>query len=348
MGLTALQELEALGHEQVLLLRDPASGLRAVIAIHDTALGPAVGGTRMREYPSFEDALRDALHLSRAMTYKAALSGVARGGGKAVILGDPARDKSRALLAAYAREVDRLGGRFHTGGDMGIDHRDVAVMRRHTKHVSHTPAEAKLDTAGLAALGVFESVRTAARILERPLASLHVAVQGLGQVGYRLARMLAGEGARLTVADVDPGRAERAAAELGAAIVPPDAIYDVEADVLSPNAAGGVLNDGTIPRLRCRAVVGGANDQLAEGRHGDALHARGVLYAPDYLVNAGGLLSLLYEMGEADEDGVTERVRGIGARLADLWEAARKAGEPPHRMADRLAEERLSAARSKP
>jgi glutamate dehydrogenase/leucine dehydrogenase len=346
MGLTVLQELEAAGHEEVLVLRDPASGLRAVIAIHDTTLGPAVGGTRMRLYPSLDEAVRDALRLSRAMTYKAAISGVDRGGGKAVILGDPARDKSRALLTAYARAVERLDGRFHTGCDMGIDLRDVAVMGRHTRHISHTPPEAKLDTAGLAALGVFESIRAAARRLDLSLAGLRVAIQGMGQVGFRLARMLAEDGARLTVADVDAGRVERAASELKAAVAAPEEIYGVPADVFSPNAAGGILDDVHIPRLRCRAVVGAANEQLAEERHGAALHDRGILYGPDYLVNAGGLLSLLYETGETDEEGVTARVRAIGDRLSALWERADREGSLPHRVADRMAEEHLAAARA--
>ena len=181
----------------------------------------------MRVYPSLDDALREALRLSRAMTYKAAMAGVDRGGGKAVILGDPARDKSRALLAAYARAVERLGGRFHTGCDMGIDLRDVAVMGRHTRHISHTPPEAKLDTAGLAALGVFESIRAAARALGKPLDGLHVAVQGLGQVGTAWPGCSRPNGARLTVADVDPARAERAVDELRAAAMAPEAIYDV-------------------------------------------------------------------------------------------------------------------------
>ena len=326
------------------MIHDPPSGLRAVIAIHDTTFGPAVGGTRMRPYPSIDDAVVDALRLSRAMTYKAVMAEVARGGGKGVILGDPATEKTRALLATYARSVDRLGGRFHTGCDMGIDHRDVAVMARITRHVSHTPTGSRMDTADLAALGVLESIRAAAGLLGLALEGLHVAVQGLGQVGYRLARMLAAESARLTVADVDPGRVQRAVEELGAAAVDAEAIYDVEADVFSPNAAGSVLNDGTAPRLRCRAVVGGANEQLAEPRHGDALHERGILYAPDYVVNAGGLLSLLYEVGEAE--GVIQRVRSIGARLAGLLERSRAEGIPPHRLADRIVEERLAEARA--
>jgi leucine dehydrogenase len=229
---------------------------------------------------------------------------------------------------------------------MGIEPRDVAVMARLTRHVSHTPRDAVLDTAALAALGVVESIRAAALRLDLRMAGLRVAVQGAGQVGARVARQLHAAGARLVVADVDEGRAERLHAELGAEVVAPDAVYDVDCDVFSPNAGGGVIADATIPRLRCRAVVGGANEQLAEDRHGDALHARGILYGPDYVVNAGGLLSLLFEVGEADEEGVTERVRAIGKSVAELWGRAEREGLPPHRLADRVAEERLAAARA--
>jgi glutamate dehydrogenase/leucine dehydrogenase len=343
--MTALELARQMGHEEVILLQVAAAGLRAVIAIHDTSLGPAVGGTRMRIYPTLDDAMVDALRLARAMTYKAALAEIPRGGGKAVIVGDPARDKTPDLLTAYARAVDRLGGRFHSGADMGIDARDVAVMSRVTRYVSHTPSDAKVDTAELAALGVLASIRAAAAERQRTLDGLHVAVQGLGEVGYRLARMLRQAGARLTVADVDAGRAERAAAELEASIVAPDAVYDVEADVFSPNAAGGIINDATLPRLRCRAVAGAANEQLAEPRHGDALHERGILYGPDYVVNAGGLLSLLFELGETDEEGVRRQVEAIGGRLAEMWARARREGVAPHRLADRIAEERVAAAR---
>lgn len=343
--MSALDAAREMGHEQVILVQDRAAGLRAVIAIHDTTLGHAVGGTRMRLYPSLDDAALDALRLSRAMTYKAAMAGVPYGGGKAVILGDPGRDKSRALLVAYAKALDRLGGRFQTGCDMGIDGRDVAVLSRLTKHASHTAPDSKLQTADLAALGVFASIRAVARRLGRDLAGLHVAVQGLGQLGYRLAERLASAGARLTVADVDPGRAERAAAAFAAAVVEPEEIVGAEADVFSPNAAGSVIDDAALGRLRCRAVVGGANEQLAEPRHGDALFERGVLFAPDYVVNAGGLLSLLYEIGELDEAGVVERVESIGDRVVQILDRAEAEGVSPHRLADRMAEERLAAAR---
>jgi leucine dehydrogenase len=342
----ALELAREMGHEEVVIVNDRESGLRAVIAIHDTTLGAAAGGTRMRPYARFDDAVVDALRLSRAMTYKAVHAGLDRGGGKAVIPGDPARDKTRARLAAYARALERLGGRFHTGGDMGVDAADVAVLSEYTSHVSHTPSDSRVDTAGLAALGVFESIRAAGPKLGCGLEDCRVAVQGLGEVGYRLARLVREAGARLVVADVDERRTSRAAAELGASVVSPDAIYDVEAEVFSPNAAGGILDDDTVPRLRCRVVAGGANEQLAEPRHGDALHDRGILYAPDYVANAGGLLSLLYETGETDEAGVVARVKAIGPRVAAIWERARAEGMPPHRTADRMAEERLEAART--
>jgi leucine dehydrogenase len=334
-----------LGHEELLFFQDRDSGLCAVIAIHDTSLGPAAGGTRMRPYRSLDAAAVEALRLSRAMTYKAALAGVDRGGGKAVIVGDEGEGKSHALLAAYARILDRLGGRFHTGPDMGFHGRDVAELARLSRHVSHAPRDAKVETPDLTALGVLESMRSVARILGREPSGLHVAVQGLGEVGSRLCRLLHAEGARLTVADVDAARTERVVAETGAQVVAPEAIYDVDADVFSPNAAGGVLRDDTVSRLRCAAVVGAANEQLLEDRHGDTLHARGILYAPDYVVNAGGLLSLFFELGQTDEEGIVRRVRSIGPRLAELLARARQEGVAPHRLADRLAEERLAEAR---
>jgi leucine dehydrogenase len=344
--MSAFDLLRALGHEEVVLAYDRAAGLRAIIAIHDTTFGPAVGGTRMRPYPDLDAAMVDALRLSRAMTYKAVMCGMKRGGGKAVIVGDPARDKTPVLLEAYARAVDRLGGRFHTGGDMGIDGRDVAVFRRFTNYASHTVHGSRLDTSALAALGVFESIRAAASLLDRPLRGLRVAVQGVGELGSHLAHRLASEGVRVVVADPVAERVEAARRDAGVEAVEPEAIYDVECDVFSPNAVTGVLNDQTIPRLRCRAVVGGANEQLGEPRDGDALHERGILYAPDYVVNAGGLLSLLWEVGETDEAGVIDQTRAIGPRVLQILTRSRQEGVASHRLADRSVEERLAAARA--
>jgi leucine dehydrogenase len=333
------------GHEEIVIVRDRACALHAVIALHDTTLGPAIGGTRMREYAAEEDAVLDALRLARAMTYKSAMAGLAYGGGKAVILGDPARHKTAGLLTAFARAVERLGGRFHTGTDMGLDGSDIAVMGRVTRYASHTSPGGTVDSSGLAALGVFASIAEAARILARPLSGLHVAVQGLGAVGGKLAGLLAKEGVRLTVAEVAEARLEEARA-LGARVVPPEAIFDVEADVFSPNAAGGILTGATIPRLRCRAVVGGANDQLADDEAGEALHARGILYGPDYVVNAGGLISVLLETGALGEAAVIARVRGIGDTVADIWARSHRDDVPPARVADGIVDKRLAAARA--
>jgi leucine dehydrogenase len=345
--MSALELAHELGHEELVLVSDRESGLRAVVAIHDTTLGPGVGGTRMRPYPRFEDAVRDALLLSRAMTYKAAMAGIERGGAKAVIDGDPGRHKTRALLTTYARAVDRFAGRFHTGPDMGIDPRDLAVMGRITRHVSHPGPDSPVDAADLTALGVHESIRATAGVLGMELDGLRVALQGLGQVGQRLARRLRAEGARLTVCDSDPARVERVAAELDVEAVAPDAIYDVEADVFSPNAMGGILDDETLPRLRCRGVAGAANNQLREPRHGDALHARGVLVAPDYVVSAGGLASLLFESGELGAEAVRDRVREIGTRVGELLRQALDEDRAPFRVADGMVEERLEAARER-
>jgi leucine dehydrogenase len=346
-GPGGLAALETLGHQEVRLYRDAATGLRAVVAIHDTTLGPAVGGTRMRVYPSFDAAVTDALRLSRAMTAKAAMAEMPYGGGKAVILGDPARDKTEALLTAYAGVLRDLQDRFHSGCDLGLTPQDVAFLAGLAPNISDAAGGAALDTAGLAALGVFASIEAAAERLESPVGALHVAVQGVGAVGGALARRLAAAGARLTLADLDGGRVRALAGELGASVAEPDAIDAVEADVFSPNAAGGVLDDRTLARLRCRAVVGGANEQLQESRHGDALHARGILYAPDYVVNAGGLLSLLFETGQCDEAEVTARVRAIGPRLESLWREADETGRPPHRVADERVAARLAAARGR-
>jgi leucine dehydrogenase len=343
--MSALELWRELGHEQVELLRDRATGLVAIVAIHDTTLGPAVGGTRMRSYAALDDALDDALRLSRAMTYKAALADLPYGGAKAVIVGDPARDKRPELLIAYARAVDRLRGRFVSGGDMGIDPRDVEILARHTPVFPLVPPGASVGPSDLTAIGVREAVREVARRLGHGLDGLHVALQGLGEVGARLARLLHAAGARLTVTDVDFARVARAVEELGAAAVAPDLVYDVECDVFSPNAAGGVIDDATLPRLRCRAVVGAANEQLRDARHAEALAARGILHAPDFVANAGGIISLLFEQGVADETEVIAHTRRIGERLREILDRAAAEGAAPERVAERLAQERVAAAR---
>jgi leucine dehydrogenase len=340
----ALELAKELGHEEVVIVQDRASGLRAVIAIHDTRLGPAVGGTRMRPYASLDQAVVEALGLSRAMTYKTALAGLPCGGGKAVILGDPASEKTDAILRAYGAAVERLGGRFFTAGDIGIGPADLAVVGQTTRHVSRLGPESEIDPSDLAALGVYHAVAAAARFLERPLSGLRVAVQGLGKVGYGVAARLAHEGAQLVVADVAAAATQRAERELGAHVVNPDAIWDEPCDILSPNALGGVLRPETIARLRCRAVVGGANEQLAADDDEDGLGARGILWAPDYVVSAGGVLSLLYEQGGRTADETRAAVAGIGDRLHWIWTEAARAGLTPGRVAAQRVEARLAQA----
>lgn len=337
----ALDLARELGHEEVVLLRDRRSGLHAVIAIHDTRLGPAVGGTRMRTYPSLDDAVADALRLSRAMTCKTALAGLPFGGGKAVIVGDPATGKTEARLLAYGAAVERLGGRFFTAGDMGMGPDDLAIVGRATRHVSRLGPGSAVDPSDLAGLGVYHAVCAAAHFLALPLAGLRVAVQGLGKVGYGVAERLARDGAHLSVADVATPVVERSVRGLGARAVEPEAIWDEECDVISPNAASGVLDAATIARLRCRAVVGGANEQLASPAAGEALAARGILWAPDYVASAGGVLSLPFERGEWDAARTRDEVRRIGERLIGIWTRAAREGLAPGRVADRMVEERL-------
>jgi leucine dehydrogenase len=343
---TALDLAAEQGHERVLLIAERAVGLRAVVAIHDTTLGPGVGGTRMKAYPSFDAAVADALGLARAMTYKAAYAGLPLGGAKAVIDAEPGHAKTPALLERYARALRELEGRFVTGGDMGIDGEDIRFMARFSKVFEHVPSGAGPDSSELTAIGIFASIRALAERLSLPLDGLAVAIQGVGEVGARLARRLAAAGAQLTVADAVPARAQQIAREVGATVVSPEEILAVPCDVLSTNAAGGVLDEAAAARLACRAVCGAANNPLASAYVGYDLAARGILYAPDFVVSAGGILSLLYERGELDERGVTARVERIGADLAELLEAADREGVPAFRLAERRVEDKLAAARA--
>ena len=343
---SAFELARELGHERVVIVQEPAVGLRAVIAIHDTTLGRAIGGTRMRSYPAFEDAVEDALRLSHAMTAKAAFAGMPCGGGKAVICGDPRREKTPELLLAYGRAVEELGGRFFTGGDMGIDAADLAIMGRATSHIGHTPATAGVDASDLTALGVMSAMEIVAGRLGKPLSSCTVGLQGLGEVGGRLAEKLAGKGVALIVTDTVRGRLDAVVRATGARAVAPDEIFDVDCDIFSPNAAGGVVTGDVAGQLRCRAIVGAANNPLASPAVGEALARREILYAPDFVVNAGGLLSVLFETGVLDEVGIVARVERIGADLEELLVRAEGEDSPPFRVADRVVAERLAAARA--
>ncbi|WP_437827954.1 Glu/Leu/Phe/Val dehydrogenase dimerization domain-containing protein [Sorangium sp. So ce1153] len=335
--------LAAMGHEQVLFCADEPAGYRAIIAVHSTALGPALGGTRLLRYASDEGALVDALRLSRGMTYKNALAGMDVGGGKAVILRSGAEPLDRArLFRAHGRFIERLGGRFITGEDVGTTPADMELIRRETRHVKGLAGEGG-DPSPWTARGVLRAIQAAARHRwgSDDLAGRTVALQGCGSVGSRLAAELHRTGARLIVADVEAERARHVAAELGASVAPPDEIASIQADIFAPCALGGVFDDRAVQALRAEIVAGAANNQLLEPRHGDALAARGVLYVPDVVANAGGVLS-----GGADLFGwpraeVERRVHAIYDTVLRVLDMAKVDGAPPHLAAERLAEQRL-------
>ncbi|WP_142848287.1 Glu/Leu/Phe/Val dehydrogenase dimerization domain-containing protein [Telmatospirillum sp. J64-1] len=335
-------------HELVLHCQDRASGLRALIALHDTTLGPALGGCRMWPYGSEDDALRDVLRLSRGMTYKAALAGLPFGGGKAVIIGDCRRDKTPALMAAFGRKVEALGGRYVTAEDVGTTVADMDVLRKVTRHVLGISGSFG-DPSPATARGVLAGIRAAlAHRLGNPdPKGRRIALQGLGNVGFALARLLREQGARLVVADIHADACARAAAELGAEVTTPDKIAATEADVFSPCALGGVLNDDTIPRLNAPIIAGSANNQLADARHGAMLAEKTILYAPDYAINAGGLIYVGGERLGWNKPQALARVDSIGDTLAEIFRRAEAEGRPTAALADELAEERLRQAREK-
>jgi len=336
-------------HEQIALHRDPASGLHAIVAIHDTTRGPAVGGCRMWSYRSEAAAIDDALRLSRGMSYKSALAELPLGGGKAVIIGDAATDKSPALLRAFGRFVEELGGRYVVGEDVGISVEDVELMAQETRFTAgrSRASGSSGDPSPLTARGVLVGIQACVAHLhaQASLAGLRVAVQGLGHVGAELCRLLHAEGAELLVSDLCEERVARTVSELGATAIDPAKILEQEVDVLAPCALGAVLNDETIPRLRTPIVSGAANNQLAEERHGDRLAAHGVLFAPDYVINAGGIINIASELrGDYDPAWALARVERIRERLLSIFSESQTTGLPPHRIAEARARRKLRKA----
>lgn len=342
-----LTRLSIASHEEVYRIEDAASGLRGFIALHSTRLGPAAGGLRMRVYDSDEAALDDALNLSRGMSYKNTAAGLPLGGGKAVIIGDPARDKTPGLLRAMGRAIDALGGRYWTAEDMGMGPADMAEIARETRYVAGRDqgAHASGDPSPVTAGGVLSAMRAGAATIwgSGDLRDRHVAVQGLGHVGWHLVRLLHEAGARLIVADMDTARAATTAAEFGAEVGAPGAIHAVAADIFAPCAIGGVLNEGTIPEIRAAMVCGAANNQLATPEDADRLHARGILYVPDYVANGGGIINVSAEILEIDDrDGwVNGRLDAIEANMARILERAAGEDISPAVIADRMVEEAL-------
>jgi leucine dehydrogenase len=334
------------GHELVVFGHDAPTGLKAIIAIHSTALGPAAGGCRMWPYATPAEAVADVLRLSRGMSYKNAMAGLPFGGGKAVIIGDSHTLKTPELFAAFGRMVDALRGRYVTAEDVGTTTADMAHVARVTRYVSglgRTPGQAGGDPAPKTALGVFLGLKAAVRFRlgRSDLDGLTVAVQGVGGVGYHLCGLLAAAGARLKVADVVPTAVTRVCDEFRATPVAAVHLLEEEADVLSPCALGAILDHRSIARLRVPVVAGAANNQLARSEDGEVLRSAGILYAPDYVINAGGIISVAREYYGGTEAQVLEDIQGIPQRLTEIFERARRDGRATSEVADRMARERL-------
>jgi leucine dehydrogenase len=337
-------EMQTWGHEQVLFSHEPSCGYFGIIAIHDTTLGPALGGTRVWPYESTEAAIRDVLRLARGMTYKSAVAGLNLGGGKAVIIADPKRADRESLFRAHGRFVETLGGRYITAEDVGTSPTDMEFVKRETKHVAGL-LNLSGDPSPVTGYGVYVGMKAAAKVKwgKDSLAGRTIAVQGAGKVAYYLMTHLKEEGARLIVADIDTEKVQRVVDELGATAVAPDAIYDVEADIFAPCALGGIINDDTIGRLKVGVVAGGANNQLGEMRHGREIEARGILYAPDYVINGGGVINVYGELQGWTMQRAKRKAQEIYDTILRVFSIAERDGVPSFEAADRLAEERLKS-----
>ena len=337
-------------HECVELVHDRKSGLTAIFALHSTHLGPGAGGTRFWHYSDPAMAMRDALRLSRGMSYKNAMAGLPMGGGKAVILADATHTKTPEMLAAFGDAIEALGGRYVTAEDVGMSEADMVTLAARTRHVTGLPAtdpeEAGGDPGPFTAMGIYYGIKAAVayKLGRDSVEGVHVAIQGTGSVGGGVARLLARDGARLTLADIDASRAAALAAELGAEAVPAEVVMDVACDVFSPNALGAILDDAGIARLKAPIVAGGANNQLARPEHGPALVARGILYAPDYVINGGGIIAVALEYlarqsGErCGIDQVQAKLCEIPERLTQIWRESGESGRSPDQVADAMAQ----------
>ena len=354
MGVFEAQDFDH--HETVAHFEDKESGLKAIIAIHSTALGPACGGTRMYPYADSDAALTDVLRLSRGMSYKSAMADLPLGGGKAVIIGNPKTDITEARLLAYGRAVDALGGRYITAMDVGIGPKEMPVIARGTKFAAgfDQPGKSGGNSGPTTTLGTYVGLKAAIRhrLGTDTAKGLTVAIQGLGKVGMGLAEALHKDGARLLVSDINAATVKSAVERFGATAMAPEAIVTAQCDVLSPNALGAILNDETIPKLKARVVAGAANNQLARDVHGDMLRDAGVLYAPDYVINAGGIIRVAGQIFDWDDAQIERRTLAIADTLTAIFKRAETEGRTTNLIADRMAEERISkakgAAKTKP
>ncbi len=343
-----LEYMQSHGHEQVVACHDPSVGLKAFIAIYDTSLGPALGGARLWPYANEEEALTDVLRLARALAYKCAVADLAFGGGKAAIIAEPGA-KTEALIRAFARFVDTLGGRFIVSEDVGTDTRDLERIAQETDHVTGLPLAlgGSGDPSIITGVGVVMAMKACAKAAwgSESLEGRTVAIQRFGKVGTHTAEQLLKERAKLIVADTKADAVERAK-NMGAMIVSPDDIYSAECEIFSPCALGGVLNTETVPRLKARVVAGGANNQLASPSDGDALHERGIMYAPDYVASAGGCIALHHEVyGDYHPEMIPELARRVGDIMDQVLCRSRSSEIPTHRAADAIAEERMKSVR---
>ncbi|WP_374011644.1 Glu/Leu/Phe/Val dehydrogenase [Pseudoxanthomonas koreensis] len=342
-----LETLTTSGHEQVVFCNNPDAGLKAIIAVHNTVLGPALGGVRMRPYVNEADAVRDVLRLSRTMTYKNALAGLNIGGGKAVILGNPKTDKTEALMRAFGRAVEALGGRYITAEDVGTDVTDMELLYLETEYVAgvHQVHGGSGDPAPFTAYGTLQGLMASLqrKFGHEEVGKVSIAVQGLGHIGMELAKLLKERGAKLFVADLDPAKVERAVAEFGAEAVGCEEIYEVAADVFAPCAMEGGIGEDTVERLKAKVVCGSANNQLASHAVGDELHRRGILYAPDYAVNAGGVMNVSLEIDGYNRERAMRLIRSIYHNVSTIYDLSEREGISPQYAADRIAEARLDA-----
>jgi leucine dehydrogenase len=339
-------QLQCYEHEQVVICSDPSTGLKAIIAIHDTTLGPSLGGTRMWNYDTEQEALRDVLRLSRGMTYKAAISGLNLGGGKAVIIGDPHTDKNEVLFRAFGRYIDTLGGRYITAEDVGITMRDMEWIHMETKYVTGLPKATggSGDPSPVTASGVYKGMKAMAKKAygSDSLKGKRIAIQGAGHVSSYLAGLLAKENAKLFISDIYEDKAGEVAKKTKAEVVHPDNIYSLDVDIFSPCALGGVINDQTIPALKCDIIAGSANNVLEdEQKHGQVLLEQGIMYAPDYVINAGGLINVANELEGYQEERAHAKAAHIYDAILDILNYSEENDMPTHVASDILAEKRI-------
>lgn len=342
--------MEKYDYEQLVFCQDKQSGLKAIIAIHDTTLGPALGGTRMWTYASEEDAIEDALRLAKGMTYKNAAAGLNLGGGKTVIIGDPRKDKNEELFRAFGRYIQGLNGRYITAEDVGTTVADMDLIHEETDFVTGiSPAFGSSgNPSPVTAFGVYRGMKAAAKEAfgSDSLEGKLIAVQGVGNVAYTLCKYLHEEGANLIVTDINKEAVDRAVRDFGAKAVDPNDIYGVDCDIYAPCALGATVNDDTIPQLKAKVIAGSANNQLKEPRHGDTIHELGIVYAPDYVINAGGVINVADELYGYNQDRALKKVESIYDTISKVIEIAKRDGIPTYQAADRLAEERIERMRN--